>query len=51
MRAAHTPTAADAVMVAMSIGALVLATAMYWRAATHVYDLGPVSRRQFPLPV
>ena len=49
MRAAHTPTAADAVMVAMSIGALVLATAMFWRAATHVYDLGPGVTPPVPL--
>jgi TonB family protein len=41
MRAAHTPTVADAVMVAMAVGAVMLATTMYWRAAPQVYDLGP----------
>jgi TonB family protein len=41
VRAAHRPTIAEAAMATMSIGALALATALYWVAASRVYDLGP----------
>jgi TonB family protein len=41
MRLAHRPTTAETATITMCIGALTLATTMLWRAASHVYDLGP----------
>jgi TonB family protein len=41
MRMAHRPTVGDAATVATLVGVLILATAVYWRASSRVYDLGP----------
>jgi len=41
MRAAHRPAVAEAAIVTISVGALILTAAMYWRASSRVYDVGP----------